>query len=89
MSLFSDHFYFLASDERELVALFKIAVAGDVVVRDGNDWRDPTFDEIEEWDGFDALFVSEEAVDFYDSAVKENTKLVNEDVKRFRVSYPL
>lgn len=89
MSMYSEHFYFLSSDDRKIEALFKIAVEGDVVVRDGSDWRDPTFDEIEEWDGLAALFVSEDAVEFYDSAVRENTKLVNEDIKRFRVSYPL
>lgn len=71
----SDYLYVLVSDDEKVAGLFKnTSETGDVLRVDG-EWGFPTFEEIEEWDGFTIITIKEEFVEIYDKMLAEGEKV--------------
>ena len=71
----SDYMYVLVSDDDEVVALFKNSSDTGDVLRINGEWGDPTFEQIEEWDGYRMVTIEEEFVDIYDEMLAEGEEI--------------
>ena len=71
----SDYLYVLVSDDDEVVALFKNSSDTGDVLRINGEWGDPTFEQIEEWDGYRMVTIEEEFVDIYDEMLAEGEEI--------------
>lgn len=79
----SDYVYVLVSDDKKVAGLFKnTSETGDVLRIDG-EWDLPTFEEIEEWDGFTIITIEEEFVDIYDKMLAEGKEVSLETVQPY------
>lgn len=79
----SDYLYVLVSDDEKVAGLFKnTSETGDVLRVDG-EWGFPTFEEIEEWDGFTIITIREEFVDIYDKMLAEGEEVTLEIAKPY------
>jgi hypothetical protein len=78
--------YALVSDHREIVGIFQnTEETGDVLRIDGG-WGDPTWEQIQEWDGFETITIKEEFVEIYDGMLAEGEEVTLETIRPYRVN---
>jgi hypothetical protein len=76
--------YALVSDDGEVVGIFQDTQEIDDALRVDGEWGAPTWEQIQEWDGFETIAVKEEFVDIYDGMLAEGEKVTLETIQPYK-----
>lgn len=76
--------YVLLDDDRNIVALFQNdEETGDQIRLDG-EWTGPTFEQIEEWDGYSVVTIDPSFIEVYDKAQASGESLDESAVQEYK-----
>jgi hypothetical protein len=81
-SLENQH-YVLVSKDSKVAALFLNSQDLGDVLRENGQWTNPTFEQIEEWDGLRIITIKEEFVDIYDKMLADGGEINLETVQPY------
>jgi len=81
-SLENQH-YVLVSKDGKVAALFLNSQDLGDVLRENNQWTNPTFEQTEEWDGLRIITIKEEFVDIYDKMLADGEEINLETVQPY------
>jgi hypothetical protein len=78
-----DQHYILVSEQGEVIALFYNSQETGDILREYADWVDPTWDQIEAWDGLQMILVDREFLALYDEMVADGEPVTLEIAKPY------
>jgi hypothetical protein len=82
-SIMDNDTYVLVSDDEEVVGLFQNSAELGDVLRVNGEWGAPTFEQTEEWDGYEMVTIELRFVDVYDQMMADGEDVNLETIQPY------